>query len=269
MSRKKLPAIMFYPGDWMKDPAIRSCSLAARGLWFDMLCLMHESHERGKLVHRTGIPVSPSQLARMVGADLVEAESLLEELEATGVFSRREDDGAIICRRMVADEAEREVKSAAGRKGAANRWNGGTQEAEPMADGWQSDGKGDAKGMAPLESESEGVVAYPTFEFKREIAIVMEAIPPKRRRRYNKLGQSIASAMLRLEGKGHDREGAVAFLKDRLTAYCQSGEGKGEYHRMVVTWLDEDGFLEPEEAWEGRHADKSGTGWEAIDAEEK
>ncbi len=43
----KLPSFQFYPGDWMKDPALRSVSLEARGLWMDMLCLLFESVRRG------------------------------------------------------------------------------------------------------------------------------------------------------------------------------------------------------------------------------
>ena len=48
---------VFYPGDWFKDPALRSVSLAARGLWIDMLCLMFEGDHRGYLPHATGKPV--------------------------------------------------------------------------------------------------------------------------------------------------------------------------------------------------------------------
>ena len=42
----KLPSFQFYPGDWMKDPGLRSVSLEARGLWIDMLCLLFESGRR-------------------------------------------------------------------------------------------------------------------------------------------------------------------------------------------------------------------------------
>lgn len=45
----KLPAFQFYPGDWRKDPGVQSLSFHDRGVWHEMLCLMHESEERGKL----------------------------------------------------------------------------------------------------------------------------------------------------------------------------------------------------------------------------
>lgn len=112
----KLPAILFYPGDWMKDPALRSCSLAARGLWIDLLCLMHESDRRGYLQHANGKPVSKEQAARMTGSSTEEVSRLLQELEDSGVYSCTEH-GAIYSRRMVADESKRAKCAEAGRKG--------------------------------------------------------------------------------------------------------------------------------------------------------
>ena len=120
----KLPAFQFYPGDWLKDPAVRSVSLAARGLWIDMLCLMHESSRRGYLQHETGGPVLPEQLARMAGCDTAQVESLLSELESVGVFSRAER-GVIYSRRMSRDEAIRAVRSEAGKLGAPYGIKGG------------------------------------------------------------------------------------------------------------------------------------------------
>ena len=46
----KFPAFQFYPADWAKDPNLRRCRKAEKGLWVDMLCLMHECEERGFLV---------------------------------------------------------------------------------------------------------------------------------------------------------------------------------------------------------------------------
>ncbi len=107
---------MFYPGDWMKDPALRSCSVAARGLWIDMLCLMFESDRRGYLQHVTGKPVTAEQLARMTGCSTDDVSQLLQELEDCGVFSRTEH-GVIYSRRLIGDERKRKLCSEAGKKG--------------------------------------------------------------------------------------------------------------------------------------------------------
>ncbi len=112
----KLPAFQFYPGDWMKDPALRRVSVAARGLWIDMLCLMHENDRRGYLQLPTGKPVSAEQLARSTGCSTDEASQLLRELEDSGVYSCTEH-GVIYNRRMVADERRRQTNRENGMKG--------------------------------------------------------------------------------------------------------------------------------------------------------
>lgn len=102
----KLPAFQFYPGDWMKDPALRSVSYAARGLWMDMLSLMFENDRRGYL-QVNGKPVNAAQLARMTGGATDEVSHCLQELENSGVYSST-DDGTIFSRRIVRDERQRQ-----------------------------------------------------------------------------------------------------------------------------------------------------------------
>lgn len=43
----KRPSFQFYPADWRKDANLRRCSPAARGVWMDVLCLLHDSDEYG------------------------------------------------------------------------------------------------------------------------------------------------------------------------------------------------------------------------------
>lgn len=45
----KRPAFQFYPGDWQRNANLRRCSPAARGVWVDVMCLMHDSDEYGVL----------------------------------------------------------------------------------------------------------------------------------------------------------------------------------------------------------------------------
>lgn len=113
--QKKLPAMQFYTGDWMKDPALRSVSSSARGLWIDMLCLMHDSDRRGYL-QVNGKPVSLEMLARMTGNETEQVSRDLQELENSGVYSCTEH-GTIFCRRMVRDEARRQRLRENGKKG--------------------------------------------------------------------------------------------------------------------------------------------------------
>lgn len=111
----KRPSFQFYPADWRKDAALQSCSLASRGLWHEMLCLMHECEPYGYL-SVNGKPMKPAQIARLVGVSEREYAKLVQELMDAGVPSVS-DDGSIYSRRMVRDEHIRNVRAEAGKKG--------------------------------------------------------------------------------------------------------------------------------------------------------
>jgi hypothetical protein len=110
------PSFQFYPADWLAETGLRMCSLGARGLWMECLCIAFNSPERGVLRKQNASSVESKDLARMVGASEDEIEALLLELEAAGVFSRA-PDGAIYSRRMIRDEKFRAQRAEAGRLG--------------------------------------------------------------------------------------------------------------------------------------------------------
>lgn len=118
MSAEKIkrPSFQFYPADWRKDTQLQTCSIEARGLWHEMICLMHECEPYGHLTVN-GQPMEPAKLARLVGMGPKECAAALAELEEAGVFSRTEW-GAIYSRRMVKDEAVRNKRAAGGQDGA-------------------------------------------------------------------------------------------------------------------------------------------------------
>lgn len=109
------PWMKFYPTDWRADPALRMCSIGARGLWMEMLCIMHEAEPYGSL-RINSRPVTDRQLASLAGASLEEIDGLLIELEEAGVFSR-DEDGAIVSRRMQRDKAKADTDKANGKRG--------------------------------------------------------------------------------------------------------------------------------------------------------
>jgi len=112
----KLPAIQFYPGDWKKDAGVQSLSFHDRGVWFEILLLMHESPERGKLL--LGDKVMPQEaLARLLGLDNQILTTTLTTLLEYGVASRCESTGALCSRRMIRDEQIRQARTEAGKKG--------------------------------------------------------------------------------------------------------------------------------------------------------
>lgn len=113
MSEEKRPAFQFYPKEWIWDLNLRECSIAARGLWADMMCLMHDGEPYGHL------SASPELMLRVAGIPASIYAALVDELERKGVFSRT-DAGVIYSRRMVRDEARRIAGSINGKRGGGN-----------------------------------------------------------------------------------------------------------------------------------------------------
>lgn len=106
----------FYPRDWRGDQALRAVSIAARGLWMECLCIMHEAKPYGHLM-LNGKPVGDDALARMTGASVDEVSGLMSELRQAGAFSVTRE-GVIFSRRMTKDHA----RASKGRKAVQKRW---------------------------------------------------------------------------------------------------------------------------------------------------
>ena len=115
MTEKRKPWMKWYPADWRADPKLRLCSLQARGLWADMLSLMHEAEPYGHLLVEGMMP-SIEELASLSGAPLKTVAPAFAELERRGVFSRA-SDGVIFSRRIVRDKAKADQDSANGKGG--------------------------------------------------------------------------------------------------------------------------------------------------------
>lgn len=113
---KKRPAFQFYPGDWRKDVELRACSLAARGLWIDLMCVMHECEPYGHLA-LNGSPMTPAKIAGQVGVTPQRVKKLLDELLENRV-ARKTDNGTIYSKRMVDDERIRNARAAGGKAGS-------------------------------------------------------------------------------------------------------------------------------------------------------
>lgn len=43
----KRPSMQFYPGDWQSNPKLRRCSHGEKGIWLDVLCILHDQDEYG------------------------------------------------------------------------------------------------------------------------------------------------------------------------------------------------------------------------------
>lgn len=120
----KRPSFQFYPKDWLTDIALRTCSLEARGLWIDLLCLMHEGEPYGHLTLPNGVPIDSKILTNFlpnrdqnVTRSLRKCDQILTELHTKGVLKREEKTGIFYSKRMVEDELLRKVRAESGSKG--------------------------------------------------------------------------------------------------------------------------------------------------------
>jgi hypothetical protein len=163
----KLPSFQFYPGDWMKDPELRLCSIFARGLLVDLLCIMFEAKHRGQLVLADGVtPWTDLQIVDAVtGGDRHEKLSALEELLCNGVL-KRDEQGIVYSKRLLADELIRQERSKAGSKG------GSKAQANRQANGVAND---QAK-SSPSSSSSSSTSVSNNRDFKKFIPPTAEQV---------------------------------------------------------------------------------------------
>lgn len=104
----KLPWFKFFPGDWLKEPSLTVCSPATRGIWMDLLCVMHES---GRLSNLAGTSDQLARLARCSTADIAHALVELQNLGVAEVTSRNNgvtDYVTVTSRRLKREEKARE-----------------------------------------------------------------------------------------------------------------------------------------------------------------
>lgn len=150
----KRPAFQFYPSDWRKESGLKFCSLAAKGLWIEMLCIMHEGEPYGHLVY-AGRSINGDMLAKLIGESPAPVKRSLKELADNNVFSTT-DDGTIFSRRMVRDEDLRERRAAGGQAGAEH----GSKGAEHGAKGGRPK-KAEGAKQTPVKSKQEGLEKPP------------------------------------------------------------------------------------------------------------
>ncbi len=126
------PADLWFWDDWFSSIDLKLCSLAAQGLWINLLGFMSRSEIKGALLIN-GKQISSKDIATLLGKTEAEITPLLEELEAHGVYSKLQD-GTVINRRMYREAALRRVRAEAGRLGGkSKKQNESKSESKPQA----------------------------------------------------------------------------------------------------------------------------------------
>ncbi len=150
-----LPHIQFYVGDWRKDVGIQTLSYHHRGIWFEILMLMHCSEQRGRLI-LAGKPMPNLALSRLLGLSQQETQDAVEVLLASGVASK-DEAGVVFCRRMDREEEIRQKRVEAGRVGGSKRQ--ANREQTPDTDNGSDNGlervREFARGEGILDSDAQ------------------------------------------------------------------------------------------------------------------
>lgn len=238
MSKGIGPWFKFYPADWRGEASLRAVSMAARGLWIEMLCLMHEAEPRGHLL-LNGRPVTDAQLASLAGVPSDIAQALLGELEGAGTFSRTRA-GVIYSRRMRADTA----LSAKQRANVEKRWSkeGGSDDPQPPD-------KTPQTGSRITDVDTKAIPKKPEKKIKKEtphspplggelgqadVEAIWAIAPPESRKRSGK--KDVARALLAAVRRGRQPATVLAGLKAYFASpMATKDEGafvKG-VHRMI------------------------------------
>lgn len=110
------PWLKFHPADWQGDERLSMCSLGARGLLIEFICIMHRATPYGHLLVNERVPTD-AELARLVRATSIgELKRLRAELLDRGVLSRT-SDGVVFSRRMVRKATQSAVGHENGKRG--------------------------------------------------------------------------------------------------------------------------------------------------------
>lgn len=180
----KTPALQFYPGDWRKDPGVQALGYFERGVWFELLMIMNESEQRGKLV-LNGRAMTLQELSQLLHLSTDVIEQTLNKLSTTGVAKVEQNTQIVFNKRMTNDEQKRqaqlahlqrirEARRAAGKKSAEQRRNKKQQNALSSSSSSSSTSvKGKVQvGRSKSKSRAQSEPTYLPTDFSSERAAI-------------------------------------------------------------------------------------------------
>lgn len=115
MRKSKKESFAFCPVEWMSDSRLRLCSAGARGLWIDILCLMHLSNERGYLLIDDTV-LDEEMLQKRLGYDAKEFEYCFTELRRYNII-KKDEKNRYFSKTMVNVQKISEKRSVSGKLG--------------------------------------------------------------------------------------------------------------------------------------------------------
>lgn len=268
-----LPSFQFYPADWRNDLALRSCSPAARGVWMDIICLLHTAAEYG--VFRMKL----SALANACGATI----ELLEELAAADVLkgsdsgltepyvfrprhSRKFGDPVTLipattkpvwfCARLVVDEYKRSKTGEGTRFTSANNPNKKPIVAPSRRDGdGSTDGQGDGSSSLSSSLSSVSIPKDTNTSKPPRLAPLSEMVWQSVG--WKKEGKKVAikaidKAIAEIAAaKKIEPAAAAEFLVGQCKAYTAATAGRDmKFRPMPATWFNRGSYDDDPAAWD-------------------
>jgi hypothetical protein len=243
----KRPSFQFYPGDWCANPNLKRCTFAERGIWLEVMCLMHDQEPYGVLRW----PLK--EVAQAVGCKVSELETLARkgvlkgsdtELSAPFIYTPRSGrkDGEPVTlvptqagpiwysSRMVKDEHVRTIRG-------ESPGNGGTPKASPK--GGLGEDIGGGFGPRGSSSSSSTSVEIPPNPRKRgkvsEFPPGFDAFWSAYPRKAAKAAASKAFARLRAD------DALIALILAAVARQSASEQWRkdgGEFIPYPATWLN-------------------------------
>ena len=121
------------------------------------------------------------------------------------------------------------------------------------------------------DSQNDSIKMFATGYQRVEVfQIVAKALPKNRVKSPVLLCASVIAAINRSNASNEkERIQAAHLLAERLAAYYDSSEGKGDHHKDPHYWLDEDRHLVDVSVWESRTKKKAKDNWTEMESENK
>jgi hypothetical protein len=216
----KLPYLPLYTGDWLKDSALTRCTPAARGVWIDLLCVMHDDNRSGEV---RGTIDEVARLARCTADELSHALTDIQNKRAAEVVQRG-DEVCIRNRRMYRESQKR--------KSNAERQERHRKQCR--------NGEGNA-----------GVAFEDDTEIENHFILFWDLYPRKVGKRDARGAWEKAIVVIRQESQCSTSE-AIEVIAKSASLFAQSPKGKGEFCPHPATWLNQGRYEDDPAAWTDR-----------------
>jgi hypothetical protein len=130
----KLPAFLFYPGDWLKDPSVSTLDYFEKGVYITLLCFAFQRGGKLLLGNDGSEPMNSEDISKLLGLEQTKADKVITSLVRHGCL-KKDDSGCYYNSRMVRDAEIIEIRRENGQKGgkmkAKNRENTLQNSSEP------------------------------------------------------------------------------------------------------------------------------------------